>query len=76
VSSVCVWCTENNTDANWYKKRETLSTIEGEQLNYMMGDPVLQIFKGLSRIFQEPLEQMKDWPHYFENKEEAGDGIQ
>ncbi len=76
MSSVCVWCTENNTDANRYKKRETLSTIEDEQLNYMKGDPVLQIFKGLSRIFEEPLEQIKYWPHYFENKEEAGDGIQ
>ncbi len=38
--------------------------------------PVLQTFKGLSRIFEGPLNQLKEWPHYFENKEAAGDAIQ
>jgi hypothetical protein len=71
-----VWCTENNTDANRYKKRKTLSTIEDDQLKYMMGDPDLQIFKRLSRIFEEPLDQVKDWPYYFEKKEAAGQAIQ
>jgi hypothetical protein len=46
-----VWCTENNTDENKYKKRPTLSTRENEQLEDMVRDPVLQILKGLSRIF-------------------------
>ncbi|KAH8945000.1 hypothetical protein BDL97_12G016500 [Sphagnum fallax] len=68
--------TENNTDANRYKKRETLSTIENKQLEDMKTDPGLQKFKGLSRIFEEPLQQIKDWPHYFEEKEAAGDGLQ
>ncbi len=39
-------------------------------------DPVLQTFKGLSRIFEEPLNQLKEWPSYFENKEAAGHAIQ
>ncbi len=76
MSSLCVLCTENNTDANRYKKRETLSTIENKQLEDMKTDPGLQKFKGLSRIFEEPLQQIKDWPHYFEEKEAAGDGLQ
>jgi hypothetical protein len=71
-----VWCTENNTDENKYKKRPTLSTIENEQLEDMVRDPVLQILNGLSRIFEEPLNQLKDWPYYFENKEAAGHAIQ
>jgi hypothetical protein len=57
-----VWCTENNTDANSYRKRPTLSTIEDEQLEAMERDPVLQIFKGLSMIFADPLNQIKEWP--------------
>ncbi len=76
MSSVCVWCTENKTDTTGYKKRPTLSTIENEQLKDMKRDPVLQTFKGLSRIFEGPLNQLKEWPHYFENKEAAGDAIQ
>jgi len=71
-----VWCTENNTDANSYRKRPTLSTIEEKQLEAMERDPVLQMFKGLSKIFEEALKQIKDWPHYFEEKEAAGDGLQ
>ncbi len=76
MSSVCVWCTENNTDADGYKKRSTLSTIEKEQLEDMERDPVLQRFKGLSRIFEEPLNQIKEWPFYFEKEEAAGHAIQ
>ncbi|CAK9236423.1 unnamed protein product [Sphagnum troendelagicum] len=68
--------TENNTDADGYKKRSTLSTIEKEQLEDMERDPVLQTFKGLSRIFEEPLNQIKEWPFYFENEEAAGHAIQ
>ncbi len=79
IGGLCVlfvWCTENNTDANWYKKRSTLSTIEKEQLEDMERDPVLQTFKGLSRIFEEPLNQMREWPFYFEKEEAAGHAIQ
>ncbi|CAK9861424.1 unnamed protein product [Sphagnum jensenii] len=68
--------TENNTDANSYRKRPTLSTIEDEQLEAMERDPVLQMFKGLSFLFEDPLNKIKDWPHYFEEKEAAGDGLQ
>ncbi|CAK9235563.1 unnamed protein product [Sphagnum troendelagicum] len=68
--------TENNTDADGYKKRSTLSTIEKEQLEDMERDPVLQTFKGLSRIFEEPLNQIKEWPFYFEKEEAAGHAIQ
>ncbi len=76
MSSICVWCTENNTDANSYRKRPTLSTIEDEQLEAMERDPVLQIFKGLSMIFADPLNQIKEWPFRFEEKEAAGRAIQ
>jgi NADH:ubiquinone oxidoreductase subunit K len=76
VSSVCVWYTGNNTDANKYKRRSTLSTIEKEQLEDMDRDPVVQIFKGLSRTCDQPLDQVKEWPFYFENKEAAGHAIQ
>jgi hypothetical protein len=68
--------TENKTDTTGYKKRPTLSTIENKQLKDMKRVPVLQTFKGLSRIFEGPLNQLKEWPHYFENKEAAGDAIQ
>jgi hypothetical protein len=71
-----VWCTENNTDTIGYRKRPTLSTIENKQLEDMKGDAALQRFKGLSRIFEEPLNRITEWPHYFENKEAAGDAIQ
>jgi hypothetical protein len=71
-----VWCTENNTVENRYKKRSTLSTIENEQLKDMERDPVLQIFKGLSKIFEVQLKQLKEWPFYFENIEAAGNAIQ
>jgi hypothetical protein len=63
-----VWCAENNTDANSYKKRPTLSTIEDEQLQER--DPVSQIFKGLSMIFEDPLNQIKEWPFHFEKKKQ------
>ncbi len=76
MSSVCVWYTGNNTDANKYKKGSTLSTIEKEQWEDMDRDPVVQIFKGLSRMFEQPLNQLKEWPFYFENKEAAGHAIQ
>ncbi len=76
MSSICVWRTENNTDANSYRKRRTLSTIEDEQLEAMERDPVLQIFKRLSMIFEDPLNQIKEWPSRFEKKEEAGDAMQ
>jgi len=77
VSSVCVWYTENNTDANRYKKRSTLSTIEKKQAEDVDRDhPVMQKFRGLYRIFEQPLNQMKDWPSYFETKEAAGHVIQ
>jgi len=66
----------NNTDANKYKKGSTLSTIEKEQWEDMDRDPVVQIFKGLSRMFEQPLNQLKEWPFYFENKEAAGHAIQ
>jgi hypothetical protein len=71
-----VWCTENNTVENRYKKRSILSTIENEQLKDMERDPVLQIFKGLSKIFEVQLNQLKEWPFYFENIEAAGSAIQ
>jgi len=71
-----VWYTGNNTDANKYKKGSTLSTIEKEQWEDMDRDPVVQIFKGLSRMFEQPLNQLKEWPFYFENKEAAGHAIQ
>jgi hypothetical protein len=71
-----VWYTGNNTDANKYKRRSTLSTIEKEQLEDMDRDPVVQIFKGLSRTCDQPLDQVKEWPFYFENKEAAGHAIQ
>jgi len=76
VSSVCVWCTENNTDTTGYKKRSTLSTIENEQLEDMKRDPVLQTFRELSRVFEDPVNQLEEWPSYFENKEAAGHAIQ
>jgi hypothetical protein len=71
-----VWCTENNTDANSYRKRPTLSPIEHEQLEAMERDPVLQIFKGLSIIFEDPLNQIKEWPFRFQEKEAAGRAMQ
>jgi hypothetical protein len=67
---------EDNTNTTGYKKRPTLSTIESKQLEDMEGNPVLQRFKGLGKIFEEPLNQITEWPHYFENKEAAGDAIQ
>jgi len=70
-----VWCTENNTDANSYRKRPTLSTIEDEQLEAMERDPVLQMFKG-PMIFEDPLNQIREWPFRFEKKEEAGRAMQ
>jgi hypothetical protein len=71
-----VWCTANNTHTTGYKKRSTLSTIENKQLEDMKRNPVLQRFKGLSRIFEGPLIQLKEWPSYFEDKEAAGHAIQ
>jgi hypothetical protein len=68
--------TENNTDANSYRKRPTLSTIEDEQLEAMERHPVLQMFKGLSMIFEDPLNQIKEWPFHFEKKEGAGHAMQ
>ncbi len=76
MSSICVWCTENNTDANSYRKRPTLSPIEDEQLEAMERDTVLQIFKRLSMIFEDPLNQIKEWPFQFEKKEAAGLAMQ
>ncbi len=79
IGGLCVlfvWCTENNTDANWYKKRSTLSKIEEEQREDMERDPVWQTFNGLSMIFQGPFYQLRGWPCYFETKEAAGHAIQ
>jgi hypothetical protein len=69
-----VWCTENNTHTTGYKKRSTLSTIENKQLEDMKRN--LQRFKGISRIFEGPLIQLKEWPSYFKDKEAAGHAIQ
>jgi hypothetical protein len=68
--------TKNNTDANSYRKRLILSTIEDEQLEAMERDPLLQMFKGLSMIFEGPLNQIKEWPFRFEKKEAAGRAMQ
>ncbi len=38
--------------------------------------PVLHIVTGLSRIFKDILNQLEEWPSYFENKEAAGHAIQ
>ncbi|KAH9555901.1 hypothetical protein CY35_08G140800 [Sphagnum magellanicum] len=64
------------TDTTGYKKRSTLSTIENEQLEDMKRDPVLQTFRELSRVFEDPVNQLEEWPSYFENKEAAGHAIQ
>jgi hypothetical protein len=42
-----VWYTGNNTDANKYRKRSTLSTIENKWLADMKRDPGLQTVRGL-----------------------------
>jgi hypothetical protein len=76
VSSVGVWYTGNNTDANKYRKRSTLSTIENKWLADMKRDPGLQTVRGLSRIFKDTFNQLEEWPSYFENKEAAGHAIQ
>ncbi len=76
MSSVFVWCIENNTDTTGYKKRSTLSTIENKQLEDMKRDPVLQTFRGLSFLFEDPVNQLEEWPSYFKNKEASGHAIQ
>jgi len=38
--------------------------------------PVMQKFRGLYVIFEQPLNELKDWPLYFETKEAAGHAIQ
>ncbi len=76
MSSVCV-VYGNNTDADRYRKRSTLSPIEEKQSRDVDTDhPVMQKFRGLYSIFEQPLNQMKDWPYYFETKEAAGHAIQ
>ncbi|KAH9536359.1 hypothetical protein CY35_17G103500 [Sphagnum magellanicum] len=69
----------DNTDANSYKKRSssTLSTVEKKHVEHVDGDhPVMQKFRGLYVIFEQPLNELKDWPLYFETKEAAGHAIQ
>jgi hypothetical protein len=72
-----VWYTGNNTDADRYGKRSTLSPIEKKLLEDVdRDDAVMQKFRGLYSIFEQPLNRMKDWPNYFETKEAAGHALQ